>query len=396
MNLARLQIPPSPSPTFDRRPQPVTLDGQPLFMAQTPIATFHPGALPLAMGAIPHTAATSQLPPNAPSMHRSRPSMALAPANIPLPATPGVNTMQFNGVFLPNNMPLAPPLLSRPSLHNRRSHSVSLGGPPKAVLGGPKRQDSSTTNVAGPDAPTASSTSGVNLGPASDVKGKMKKCVVKLPTESTSSQNESVDFLPFRTRQPIKLSLDEMKDPTGILEIFTAEAHPDLHNVGHKLAPPIEVFLPRKVCPRFRLLFTAFSLDNLLSNLWFTPPFLVQESWQEYKNAIIEEKLAKLGVEPGTQQQSPVPFILGHLHARAASVCAQSSRFRSDPDTLRLMSTNTRVFLMDGHVPPLHRLAFGHRPDILTRRPSALECQAQQASAVPSWVPTLRFSSGFA
>src|ERR1700733_10317761 len=89
-NLARLQIPPSPSPTLDSRSQPVTLDGQPLFMAQTPVASFHPGALPLAMGVVPHNGATSQFPPHMQSMHRARPSMTLVPANIPLPATPGV------------------------------------------------------------------------------------------------------------------------------------------------------------------------------------------------------------------------------------------------------------------------------------------------------------------
>lgn len=178
--------------------------------------------------------------------------MTVLPANVPLPATPGVGTMQFNGglpFFPPNNIPLPSPLLARPGLHSRRSHSVSLGGPPKAVLGGPKRQDTSTTGAVGADAPAVSA-SGANSGLAGDfTKLKMKKCAVKLPVESKLLQNGMADTSPpLWTREPLRLSTSSMQEPMGILEVSTADAHPDLMcDTKHALVLQIDVFLPRKV-----------------------------------------------------------------------------------------------------------------------------------------------------
>src|SRR5258708_22686905 len=56
---------------------------------------------------------------------------------------------------------------------------------------------------------------------------------------------------------------------------------------------------------------------------------LLQGAWEAYRNRVIEEKLAKLGVERGSQSANP--FITGHAQARATSVCTASPLCLSSP-----------------------------------------------------------------
>ena len=49
---------------------------------------------------------------------------------------------------------------------------------------------------------------------------------------------------------------------------------------------------------------------------------MLQSAWEAYRNRVIEEKLARLGVERGSQGVNI--FIPGHAQARATSVCKAS------------------------------------------------------------------------
>ena len=75
--------------------------------------------------------------PMRPGMHRGNPSMALAAAGILPP--PGMPMTPLGQVGFPSPMPgqmLPAPFIPR----SKRNQSISTGGPPKAVLGGPQRK----------------------------------------------------------------------------------------------------------------------------------------------------------------------------------------------------------------------------------------------------------------
>lgn len=124
------------------------------------------------------------------SMHRSRPSLANIPGfmppmsavpmtagphmanfpvnGFPVPPTPGGSQQQF-----PNQQPPHPQ-----PYRQRRQQSISIGGPPRAALGGPQRK--ATTPV------PAAATSTV-------VEGKVRKIVVKLPKETIEDEPTEQD-----------------------------------------------------------------------------------------------------------------------------------------------------------------------------------------------------------
>lgn len=286
-NLSRLQVSASVSPMLDQRGLPIGMDGQPLFLPQSPVTAFHLGPMPLNAGNGPQSAAQLQFPQNVnPGMmgHRSRQSMAFPmpapmgfnPANIPIPPTPG--SMQFANGFVPNapgNMPLPSPHLRGPGMHSRRTQSVSLGGPPKAVLGGPKRVLPVEATSISP-APLATSTPPIPTNPAqisvpiatptptappatSDFKvnGKMKKCIVKLPKESVDASSD-VATPPAWARHPIRLSeshtqndeynvLADLDVSTGDIFHISEDWVPTGDSKRRQHIPAVEVFLPVKV-----------------------------------------------------------------------------------------------------------------------------------------------------
>lgn len=104
---------------------------------------------------------------------------------------------------------------------------MSTGGPPKALLGGPNRNQSPAVLVA-----------------AALEKAKLKKTVVKLPVEKVDEDGSATPSLWFR----IPLDASEIHEQFEVLppEICTAEIVPD--DSSRTLLPPnVDVFLPGKV-----------------------------------------------------------------------------------------------------------------------------------------------------
>ncbi|KDR84748.1 hypothetical protein GALMADRAFT_233069 [Galerina marginata CBS 339.88] len=229
---------------------------------QTPMQSFFtntpgaPGRLSHAHHASIQLAAAGILPPNygTPVVgHFPRPSMMLAP---------GVQ-------------PQAP---SHP-FPNRNRRQPSIGGPPKAVLGGPARKVSPLPpGAVGP--PSASTPA-----PAAPPQ-KAKKVIVNLPKETVAGEEGEPATRPSWARSPLTNEF-EYKDITILpAEITTAESYPpDAWRLN--LPNSIDVYLPGKL------------------------------AWDTIKQKNIEEKLEKLGVERGSG--SNVPHIHAP-HARAASI----------------------------------------------------------------------------
>lgn len=104
---------------------------------------------------------------------------------------------------------------------------MSTGGPPKALLGGPNRNQSPAVLVA-----------------AALEKAKLKKIVVKLPVEKIDQDDSTVPSIWVR----IPLDVSEIPEQFEVLppEICTADIVPD--DSSRTLLPPnVDVFLPGKV-----------------------------------------------------------------------------------------------------------------------------------------------------
>ncbi|KAI6153142.1 hypothetical protein BKA82DRAFT_4442099 [Pisolithus tinctorius] len=149
----------------------------------------------------------------------------------------------------------------------RRQPSVSIGGPPKAPLGGPGRKHS----------PMA-------IQPPPPTMQKGKKIVVNLPVETIPGTNGDPPSRPSWARTPMPTTSTE--EPVIIPpEIDTAELFPP-DAWRYAIPNAIDVFLPGKF------------------------------AWDTLKQRLIEERLEKLGVERGSGGSLPI-----HApHARAASI----------------------------------------------------------------------------
>ncbi|KAI0820637.1 hypothetical protein BC628DRAFT_1422801 [Trametes gibbosa] len=275
---SRLFIPPNLS---SQQPMAFT-DNAPLFSPALPTSiqqSMHP---PFAFGGqgnplqTPMQAGFFPPPPGAPgrpSMHRSHPSvMQLAAAGIIPPHGMPMTPLGQNGFppqMLPGLAPFAPPFVPR----SKRSASMSVGGPPKAVLGGPQRKVS-------PMPPPVAAT------PVAPPPRKQKKVIVNFPRETVPADGSESSTRASFARTPLPPS--EIPEPVEI-------RHPDLSTVElyppdswrYHLPPTVDVFLPGKA------------------------------AWDTIKQKIIEEKLQRLGVERGSG--SSVPNIHAP-HARAASI----------------------------------------------------------------------------
>ncbi|KAF5356305.1 hypothetical protein D9756_004271 [Leucocoprinus leucothites] len=200
------------------------------------------------------------------------------------------------GIHPPNGFPMTPVSgapggghFSRPSLmlgpgqlppfpHRRRQPSI--GGPPKAVLGGPARKLS-------PIPP------GASISPAPPTK--LKKVVVNLPKETIEGEDGSPPTRQPWARSPIPLRPGEGERNVDSVELITREVYPP--DAWRRMMPEVvDVFLPGKA------------------------------AWDEMKQQAMEEKLERLGVERGSG--SNVPHIFAP-HARAASVSSPA-----DPNIL--------------------------------------------------------------
>lgn len=230
----RLQIPPAVG-----QQQPFVYgENAPMFSPSLPTAInvgAHPGypmqhQLPL------HTPMQAQFfprqPPGAPArpMHRPHPSVVqLAAAGILPPQ--GMPITPLGQVGFPGPMMPPQPFVPR----SKRTQSVSTGGPPKAVLGGPQRKVTPIPVV------VAAAAAAAPAAPAA----KPKKVIVNLPKETVQEGEEK------GTRQAwarIPLRPSEVPAPYHLPppELTSAEPFPP-DAWRHSIPPTVDVFLPGKV-----------------------------------------------------------------------------------------------------------------------------------------------------
>ncbi|KAG1746827.1 hypothetical protein EDB19DRAFT_1687817 [Suillus lakei] len=228
-------------------PPPYFMNGPPL---QTPMQSFFP-----------------HQPPPAPARptyahHQAHASMSHFPGYPPPSAIP----MTPLGSAFPPQMgpPFGQPFIPR----NRRAPSVSIGGPPKAPLGGPGRKHS-------PFPPP-------QVAPTPAPKG--KKVVVNIPVETIPGDIGALSTRPSWARTPIAAMNSE--EPEVIApEITSIELYPP-DSWRRDIPDTVDVFLPGKA------------------------------AWDAIKLSVIEEKLERLGVERGSGGNLPI-----HApHARASSI----------------------------------------------------------------------------
>ncbi|PIL29954.1 hypothetical protein GSI_07865 [Ganoderma sinense ZZ0214-1] len=223
--------------------------------------------------------------PGRPSLHRSHPSVMqlaaagiLPPPGIPMTPLGPVPTTPFGQGFpqhmVPGLAPFPPPFVPR----SKRSASMSVGGPPKAVLGGPQRKVSPM-----PPTPTVAAAAPTTTAPPPQ---KQKKLVVNLPKETVPGDGDEPPTRALFARMPLVDSEIPVQDEVRYPETSTVELYPP-DSWRYHLPPTVDVFLPGKA------------------------------AWDGIKQRIIEEKLERLGVERGSG--SSVPHIHAP-HARAASI----------------------------------------------------------------------------
>lgn len=242
-------------------------------------------------------------PPNAPGRpayahHKAHASM------VPYPGFPPPTAIPITplGQGFPSH--IMAPSFGQPFIPKiRRQPSISIGGPPKAPLGGPGRKHS----------PMAIQP------PATMQKG--KKIVVNLPIETIPGTNDDPPSRPSWARTPMPTTSTE--EPVVLpLEIHTADMFPP-DAWRYSIPNTVDVFLPGKF------------------------------AWDTLKQRLIEEKLEKLGVEPGCGGSLPI-----HApHARAASISSPA-----DPSLLyfklnelrRSQNASTSNSLSSSPQPPLN------------------------------------------
>ncbi|KAI5120547.1 hypothetical protein M0805_000275 [Coniferiporia weirii] len=214
-------------------------------------------------------------PPQRPMHAGHRASSSLAQFNglghPPVPMTP------LGQQFPPQMMhggPPGPPAM--PFVPKSRRTPSMIGGPPKAMLGGPNRKVS-------PLPPAAV---------ALQEKLKLKKVPVKLPLETDTDGkvrdvSEDVSKKSLWSRKPVTASELEQFPDSAPPEIISMELYPDENHRQH-LPATVDVFLPGKA------------------------------SWDEMRQREIDEKLEKLGIERRSDYAA-VPDIYAP-HGRAASI----------------------------------------------------------------------------
>lgn len=241
MALPVLRQPPLPRLNI---PQPLNMqqpfqDGrQPMFSPALQTA-FHQGYHPPPFQIAPPPLQTPMQPffppqpPNAPGRptyqqhHKGHSSIAHFPSFPPptaIPITP-----------LGQGFPLVAPPFGQPFIpRNRRAPSISIGGPPKAPLGGPGRKHSPL-----PPPP-----------PVPVQKG--RKVIINLPVETIPGTENLPPTRPPWARTPMPTTSHEQPVVT-LPEITTTDPYPP-DTWRHHIPDTVDVFLPGKVCNACRVL----------------------------------------------------------------------------------------------------------------------------------------------
>ena len=174
--------------------------------------------------------------PGRPTHHAHQASIQLAAAGIHPPnlITPVAAHFPRPSIVLgPGGQPQLP---SHP-FPNRNRRQLSIGGPPKAVLGGPARKVS----------PMPGSVSPAPSSVAAPTPQKPKKVIVNLPKETPVSEAGEPATRPSWARSPLANEFVFIDMPVIPVDTSTAESYPpDTWRL--ELPSSIDVYLPGKVC----------------------------------------------------------------------------------------------------------------------------------------------------
>ncbi|KAJ7480041.1 hypothetical protein B0H11DRAFT_2157981 [Mycena galericulata] len=229
----RLNIPPNLNSQ-----QPMPFGGQPMFSPALPTA-LQGGMFPQFPLRTPMQPYFNPQAPGAPS----RPTHRQASASIanftpsalqsgfPMPMTPGGGHFPRPSMMLGPGQSFPPPNGGGPPFLGRNRRQPSIGGPPKAVLGGPARKLSPLPPVAVAPSPTPQKT---------------KKMIVKLPKESPMDEDGKPMEKPSWARTPLETPFVYKEVQVVEAELTTAEPYPS-DSWRHGMPPTIDVFLPGKV-----------------------------------------------------------------------------------------------------------------------------------------------------
>jgi len=175
--------------------------------------------------------------PQRPTHRPNQASMQLAAAGIHPPPnfmTPLAGHFPRSSIALPGLTP-QPQLPPSHPFPGRGRRQLSIGGPPKAVLGGPVRRLSPV--------PTATPTA--NTPPVPVVERK-KKLVVNLPKETLQGEEGQPTTRPEWARHPLSNQGNDADIPSFPVQITTADIYPpDAWRI--ELPDIIDVYLPGKV-----------------------------------------------------------------------------------------------------------------------------------------------------
>jgi hypothetical protein len=175
-------------------------------------------------------------PPGRPTHHAHQASIQLAAAGIHPPnlVTPVATHFPRPSMILgPGGQPQPP---SHP-FPNRNRRQLSIGGPPKAVLGGPARKVS----------PMPGSVSPAPAPAVTPTPQKTKKVIVNLPKETVVGEADESPTRPSWARSPVANQFVLTDVPVIPVDTTTAESYPpDAWRLG--LPNSIDVYLPGKVC----------------------------------------------------------------------------------------------------------------------------------------------------
>lgn len=178
--------------------------------------------------------------PGRPGHHAHHASIQLAAAGIHPPdyMTPVATHFSRPSMMLPSGAQPHPPSHPFP---NRNRRQLSVGGPPKAVLGGPARKLSPLPAAVGPSISPAATPAPV----------KTKKMVINLPKETIPGEDGQPSTRPSWARDPLPEDSVKEEAPVRAVETTTAESYPpDSARIG--MPDIIDVYLPGKV--RFHFL----------------------------------------------------------------------------------------------------------------------------------------------
>lgn len=171
--------------------------------------------------------------PGRPTQHAHQASVQLAAAGIHPPnlVTPISSHFPRPSMFLGST--------GQPPSHpfpNRNRRQLSIGGPPKAVLGGPARKLSPLPSTSAQTAPV----------PASTTPQKPKKLVVNLPKETVPGKDDEPATRSSWARSPLDNPFQYQDHFVTPPELTTAEPFPPDDYRLH-LPSSIDVYLPGRV-----------------------------------------------------------------------------------------------------------------------------------------------------